>query len=292
MRIITFTITEQNDGRRIRDYLKDFGVSSALLTRLKQTENGITVNGDFARTVDRLHTGDVLTIRIENKGSMPRPVAMAIPVVYEDEDILVLNKPPLMPVHESRNHIGDTLSNFVAYHMQEDTAFRAVYRLDRDTSGLVLVAKHALAAAKLAGNVDKHYYAVVSGSITRDGTVDLPIARCGDSIIKRRVDAHGERAVTHYQVVAQGEDCTLLRFRLETGRTHQIRVHMTHSGHPLLGDTLYGSDESRIARQALHCKDIFFTHPVTEKPMHITCDFPQDMKEVIPCPHLQLTTFS
>lgn len=289
MRIIAFTITEKDDGRRIRDYLRDFGVSSALLTRLKQTENGITVGGAFARTIDLLHTGDSLTIAIENKGRMPSPAAMAIPVVYEDDDLLVLDKPPGMPVHESRNHIGDTLSNFAAYHLQEDTAFRAVYRLDRDTSGLVVVAKHALAAAKLAGKIQKDYYAVVSGLIAQDGTIDLPIARCGDSIIKRRVDENGERAVTHYYVISHGEDCTLLRFRLETGRTHQIRVHMTHSGHPLLGDTLYGNDASRIARQALHCKDIYFTHPVTEQPLHITCDFPQDFKEVLPCPHLPLT---
>lgn len=289
MRIINFTISEKDDGRRIRDYLRNFGVSSALLTRLKQTENGILRNGAFARTVDRLAAGDVLTIRIENKGRMPRPVAADIPVVYKDEDLLVLDKPPGMPVHESRNHIGDTLSNFVAFHMGEDTAFRAVYRLDRDTSGLVVVAKHELAAAKLAGKIDKDYYAVVSGILTEDGTVDLPIARCGDSIIKRRVDDNGERAVTHYTVIAHGADSTLLRLRLATGRTHQIRVHMTHLGHPLRGDTLYGSDDSRIHRQALHCKDVYFTHPVTGQPMHITCDFPQDFKEVIPCRHLPPT---
>ena len=289
MREINFHITEKDDGRRIRDYLRDFGVSSALLTRLKQTDNGITVNDAFARTVDWLHTGDLLTVHIENKGCMPRPAAMAIPVIYEDEDILVADKPPLMPVHESRNHIGDTLSNFVAFHMDEDTAFRAVYRLDRDTSGLVLVAKHELAAAKLAGKIQKDYYAVVSGIIEQDGTVDLPIARCGDSIIKRRVDENGERAVTHYTVVGRGDGCTLLRLRLETGRTHQIRVHMTHLGHPLLGDTLYGTATTPIARQALHCKDIYFTHPVTNETMHINCDFPQDIKEVFTCLHLQPT---
>ena len=278
MRTLSFTITEQDSGRRIKDYLRDFGVSSALLTRLKQTENGITVNGVFARAIDTVAAGDVLAIAIENNGAMPQPVKLDVPVVYEDEDILVLNKPPMMPVHQSRNHIGDTLSNFAAYHMKEDTAFRAVYRLDRDTSGLVLVAKHELAAAKLAGKVDKDYYAVVRGIILEDGTVDLPIARCGDSIIQRRVDEGGERAVTHYQVIAHGEDCTLLKLRLETGRTHQIRVHMTHLGHPLRGDTLYGTEDSVFSRQALHCKDIYFTHPVTEEAMHITCDFPQEFK--------------
>ena len=206
---------------------------------------------------------------------------MDIEICYEDEDIIVLNKPPLLPVHESRNHIGDTLSNFVAYHVGGDTAFRAVFRLDRDTSGLVLVAKHELAAAKLAGKIDKDYYAVISGIICGNGTVNLPIARCGDSIIKRRVDPNGERAVTRYEVISHKNGATLLKLKLETGRTHQIRVHMAHLGHPLLGDTLYGSDGSAIKRQALHCKDIYFTHPVTEEKMHISCAFPNDIKEII-----------
>lgn len=281
MRTITFTIDEANDGRQIKHFLRDFGVSSILLTRLKQTENGIQKNGVFAKTIEVLHCGDTLTVNLENKGHMPAPKAMDIPVCYEDEDILVLNKPPLLPVHESRNHIGDTLSNFVAYHMTQDTAFRAVYRLDRDTSGLVLVAKHELAAAKLAGKVEKDYYAVVSGVLQSSGTVDLPIARCGDSIIKRKVDENGERAVTHYEPVSSKDNTTLLKLRLETGRTHQIRVHMSHIGHPLLGDTLYGSDTSRINRQALHCKEIRFTHPITEAKMQLSCDFSEDIKKLI-----------
>ena len=281
MRILEFTITAQHDGTKIRDFLKAFGVSSKLLTHLRQTENGITVNGAFARTIDRLHTGDTLRIVIDERGRTPRPTAMAIDIVYEDEDILVMNKPPGVPVHESRNHIGDTLMNFAAYHLKEPCAFRAVYRLDRDTSGLVLAAKHELAAAKLAGAVKKDYYAVVHGVITESGTVDLPIARCGDSIITRRVDEHGERAVTHYTPISHKDGTTLLKLTLETGRTHQIRVHMTHVGHPLLGDTLYGEPDTRIARQALHCKDIYFTHPITGEAMHLTCDFPPDMKAII-----------
>ena len=281
MRTIHFTINEADDGRQIKQFLRDFGVSSALLAKLKQTENGIQKNGVFAKAIEVLHTGDTLSIRIENRGHMPSPVPMAIDICYEDEDILVLNKPPHLPVHESRNHIGDTLSNFVAYHTNEDTAFRAVYRLDRDTSGLVLIAKHELAAAKLAGKVEKDYYAVVSGSITAPGTVNLPIARCGDSIIKRKVDDCGEQAITHYLPISCKDGNTLLKLRLETGRTHQIRVHMSHLGHPLLGDTLYGSDASRIDRQALHCKEIRFIHPITQEKMCISCDFPDDINALI-----------
>lgn len=281
MRIINFEINEQNDAVQIRNFLRAFGVSASLLTRLKQTENGITKNGAFAKAIEYVHKGDTLTIRIESKGHMPSPTKMDIDILYEDEDIIVLNKPPLLPVHQSLNHQGDTLSNFVAYHMDEDTAFRAVFRLDRDTSGLVLVAKHELAASKLAGKIEKDYYAVVSGIIDKSGTVDAPIARCGESIIKRKVDENGEQAITHYQPISTKNGSTLLKLKLETGRTHQIRVHMASIEHPLLGDDLYGGDTSHITRQALHCKDIYFTHPITNEKMHISCDFPDDIKEVI-----------
>lgn len=281
MRIINFEITEKDDKKSIRTFLREFSVSASLLTKLKHTENGITKNGVFAKTIEELSTGDTLTIKIENSGSIARPMCIDIEIPYEDEDIIVLNKPPLMPVHESRNHIGDTLSNFVAYHCGENMAFRAVYRLDRDTSGLLLVAKNELAAAKLAGKIKKDYYAVVDGTIENDGIVNAPIARCGDSIIKRKVDENGETAITEYFPIKSNGNATLVKFNLKTGRTHQIRVHMEHIGHSLLGDKLYGGDCSMISRQALHCKDIYFTHPITEKPMHITCDFPNDMKNLV-----------
>jgi 23S rRNA pseudouridine1911/1915/1917 synthase len=268
MRVINFKIEEKDEGTQIR-------------TKLKHTPNGITKNGVFARAIDTVSAGDMLQISIEASGHMPSPTNMNVEICYEDEDVIVLNKPPFMPVHESRNHIGDTLSNFVSYHLQEDTAFRAVFRLDRDTSGLVLVAKNELSASKLAGQIKKDYYAVVMGIINEGNTVDLPIARCGDSIIKRRVDEAGERAVTHYEPVSVRDSNTLVKFQLETGRTHQIRVHMAHLGHPLLGDTLYGGDCSKISRQALHCKDIYFVHPVTGEDVHISSELPRDILEVI-----------
>jgi len=281
MREITFNLTDKDNNRIIKDFLREFGVSSTLLTKLKKTENGITKNGEFARAIDILNTDDILKIRIENSGHMPQPRNMDIEICYEDEDIIVLNKPPLLPVHESRNHIGDTLSNFVSFHLGEDTAFRAVFRLDRDTSGLVLVAKHELAASKLAGKIKKDYYAVVEGIIAESAVIDLPITRCGDSIIKRKVDEGGERAITKYQPVSCKNSSTLLKINLETGRTHQIRVHFSHIGHPLLGDDLYGGNASLINRQALHCKTLYFTHPITEKEMTIDCAFPEDIKNLI-----------
>lgn len=281
MRKIKFTIAASDNGNRIKDFLHSFGVSSSLLTGLKKTENGITVNGAFARAIDILHTDDLLEITIENKGHMPQPNNTPIEVIYEDEDILAVNKPPFMPVHESRNHRGDTLSNAVAAYITEDTAFRAVYRLDRDTSGIVLIAKHELAAGKLAGKVTKDYYAVAEGIFESGGTIDAPIKRMGESIIKRCISDDGEKAVTHYTPIKICGENTLLKINLETGRTHQIRVHFSNFGAPLSGDTLYGGSTDKINRQALHCKDIYFVHPVTGEKIHLTCDFPQDFKGLI-----------
>lgn len=282
MRIIEFKITEKDNNKQIKDFLREFGVSASLLTKLKHTENGITLNDKFARTIDRITAGDTLVISIENSGHMPAKLTSStVEAVYSDDDLLILNKPPMMPVHESRNHQGDTLANAAACYMDKDTAFRSVYRLDRDTSGLVLIAKHELAASKLAGKIKKDYYAVCQGILNGSGTINLPIRRLNDSIIKRGVFDDGEKAVTHWQAVKNYTNSTLLKIHLETGRTHQIRVHFSHLGYPLLGDTLYGNSCDKIDRQALHCKTIYFTHPITEKPMMIDCDFPDDIKQVM-----------
>lgn len=282
MREIIFKIDDKNSGLMIRDFLRNFGVSSALLTKLKQDENGIKLNGKFAKAIEILKSGDNLTVNIKNSGKMPEKFECKnVKVAYNDEDILVLNKPPLMPVHESRNHRGDTLANVAACYMESDCAFRAVYRLDRDTSGLVLIAKNELAASKLAGKIKKDYYAVVSGKFEGRGTIDLPIRRVQESIIERGVFDDGERAVTHYEAIKTDGENTLLKLNLETGRTHQIRVHFSHLGAPLLGDTLYGGSCEKINRQALHCKTIYFTHPITHEKITVDCDFPNDFKGLI-----------
>ena len=284
MREIIFKIDDKNSGLMIRDFLRNFGVSSALLTKLKQDENGIKLNGKFAKAIEVLKSGDNLTVNIKNSGKMPEKFECEnVKVAYNDEDILVLNKPPLMPVHESRNHRGDTLANVAACYMESDCAFRAVYRLDRDTSGLVLIAKNELAASKLAGKIKKDYYAVVSGKFEGRGTIDLPIRRVHESIIERGVFDDGERAVTHYEAIKTDGENTLLKLNLETGRTHQIRVHMSSIGHPLLGDDVYGSGKSpyNITGQALHARVLGFVHPRTGKYMEFEAPLPDYFQKIL-----------
>lgn len=272
-------ITEENAGKTIKEFLRAFGVSGSLLKKLKNTENGICKNGAPARTIDTVFCGDRLQINIEDSGKAPESADIKINLLYEDEDLIAAEKPAFMPVHESRNHRGDTLSNAVADIC--GGAFRAIYRLDRDTSGIVLIAKNEFAAAKLAGRVRKDYYAVVCGKIEGSGVIDAPIKRERESIIKRCVAPDGESAVTHYTAIKHSEKYTLVKLKLETGRTHQIRVHFAHIGYPLAGDTLYGGSTEEISRQALHCRDIYFSHPVSEEEIHIFCEMPQDMKKLI-----------
>ena len=286
MREIIFKIDDKNSGLMIRDFLRNFGVSSALLTKLKQDENGIKLNGKFAKAIEILKSGDNLTINIKNSGKMPEKFECEnVKVAYNDEDILVLNKPPLMPVHESRNHRGDTLANVAACYMESDCAFRAVYRLDRDTSGLVLIAKNELAASKLAGKIKKDYYAVVSGKFEGRGTIDLPIRRVQESIIERGVFDDGERAITHYEAIKTDGENTLLKLNLETGRTHQIRVHMASIMHPLLGDELYGPKPQKMFEklqgQTLHAKILGFQHPVTNQYIEVESPLPQYFVELL-----------
>lgn len=282
MRELEFCIDDADSGIMIKDYLRNFGFSSALIRKLKKEPSLVLLNGSPAKCIDKLNAFDTLKITIKSSGAMPKPYRRDdVEVMYNDEDIIVLNKPCGMPVHESRNHIGDTLANVAACYMDSDTAFRAVYRLDRDTSGLVLIAKNELCASKLAGKIKKDYYAVCDGVIENDGTIDLPIRRVKESIIERGVFDDGERAITHYQVIKTNGKNTLLKINLETGKTHQIRVHFSHLNHALTGDSLYGGDCSKINRQALHCKTIYFTHPVSNNDICVDCDFPEDFKGLI-----------
>lgn len=268
------------DDATVEEILRENGVSRRLITKLKRVKNGICKNSLAARTIDRAGIGDIISISWSDDKVLEKSCQLEVPIVYEDEHFIVFDKPPLMPVHPSIKHQGDTLGNFFSYHC-DGLTFRPVNRLDRDTSGLCCVAKDAYSAKKLQFGIQKTYMAVVCGKIERGGIVDAPIARESQSIIKRCVRADGQRAITYYEPIAHRDSYTLLRIRLETGRTHQIRVHMAHIGFPLAGDDMYGGSRKDIARQALHCSSLSITHPITGGQITLSAQLPSDIERLI-----------
>ena len=285
-RRLQYTIPHEYSSRRVLDFLKHLGFSHRLITKLKQTPDGILLNGEHIRTIDPMSEGDVLEINLptDKKESISIPVEMPLDIIYEDDDILVLNKPAMLAVHESHNHLGDTLSNAVAFHLKKEgkpSAFRAVGRLDKGTSGLMVCALNRYAASRLSGKIKKQYLAIATGIYEGEGTIDAPIYRPDPILTVRTVDERGERAITHWKALKNDGKNTLLRVRLETGRTHQIRVHFASLGTPLVGDTMYGTSDGRICHQALHCCECRFIHPVKNEEMHFFCDMPDDMKSII-----------
>lgn len=285
-RRLQYTIPHEYSSRRVLDFLKHLGFSHRLITKLKQTPDGILLNGEHIRTIDPMSEGDVLEINLptDKKESISIPVEMPLDIIYEDDDILVLNKPAMLAVHESHNHLGDTLSNAVAFHLKKEgkpSAFRAVGRLDKGTSGLMVCALNRYAASRLSGKIKKQYLAIATGVYEGEGTIDAPIYRPDPILTVRTVDERGEKAITHWKALKNDGKNTLLRVKLETGRTHQIRVHFASLGTPLVGDTMYGTPDERICHQALHCCECRFVHPVKNEEMHFFCDMPDDMKSII-----------
>lgn len=285
-RRLQYTIPHEYSSRRVLDFLKHLGFSHRLITKLKQTPDGILLNGEHIRTIDPMSEGDTLEINLptDKKESISIPVEMPLDIIYEDDDILVLNKPAMLAVHESHNHLGDTLSNAVAFHLKKEgkpSVFRAVGRLDKGTSGLMVCALNRYAASRLSGKIKKQYLAIATGVYEGEGTIDAPIYRPDPILTVRTVDERGEKAITHWTALKNDGKNTLLRVKLETGRTHQIRVHFASLGTPLVGDTMYGTPDERICHQALHCCECRFVHPVKNEEMHFFCDMPDDMKSII-----------
>lgn len=291
-RVFEYTVTSEYDGANVMNVLKQhFKMSSNLIKDLKKYDEGIHLNGEHIRVVDTVKTGDTVRITIRDTASeniIPKDIP--INIVYEDEDILVLNKAPHMPTHPSMGNYENSLANGVMYYFKskgEDRVFRAVNRLDKDTSGLMAVAKNSYIHARMGeeiqnGILKRKYKCIVCGDVESDGTVDAPIKRADGSVINRIVAADGQRAVTHYKVAERYGAYTLLEMELETGRTHQIRVHMSHIGHPLVGDWLYGTEDHNIAqRQMLHSCYLSFVHPVTGKKMEFADEMSQDMRDFI-----------
>lgn len=283
--VLSFTVPTEYDNKEAKQFLKKYcNISARLLISLKQEEMGITRDNKLLRVIDNVFAGDVVKLKLPQDNNEIVPVKMPLDIAFEDEHILVINKPFLMPVHPTHDHYTDTLANGVAYYMEnkgEHHSFRALNRLDRDTTGLVLIAKHAYAANALSREVDKTYYAVCEGFITESGTVDLPISLKEGHIMKRQAGCGGAYAVTHYTPIKTVNNHTLVAVKLETGRTHQIRVHMSHIGHPLAGDDMYGGSLKYINRQALHCGDIRFSHPITHELIELSANLPFDMENLL-----------
>lgn len=293
VRIFDYFIDSKYENRTILDFLKAHGYSHSILVHLKKTKNSILLNEKWEYVTTLLHTKDHLRIRLEElDGSIGiTPTAIPLSICYEDEDILVVNKPSGMPVHPSQGHYENTLANAVCgYYASQGISytFRCVNRIDKDTTGLVILAKHMLSSAILNQDVAKRkihreYLAIADGMVPENGTIDAPIARKNDSTIERQVDfEQGETAITHYHRLAFRDGLSLLSLHLETGRTHQIRVHMKYLGHPLIGDFLYHPENTKIKRQALHSYRLQFNHPITGSPMDFSAPLPEDMAALFP----------
>lgn len=291
----TYQISPADAGKKISQFLSEHGYSSRLLVRLRTTPDCIFIGETSVFSNRILEDSDILTVHlIEKKGSESIiSVPMDLDILYEDEHLMIINKPAGMPVHPSQGNYGNTLANGIAAYMESkgrDFVFRAVNRLDRDTSGLLVIAKNMLSSCILSDQVKDHtihreYAAIVCGKTAPRGTIDVPIARKDGSTIERIPDPeHGESAVTHYQTLDYNEktDLSFIRLLLETGRTHQIRVHMKHIGHPLPGDFLYHPDYRHISRQALHSAYLRFAHPITGEIMEFWAPLPEDMRALFP----------
>lgn len=292
-RNIDYIIDEDSAGLRVEQFLRRKRYSGQNLSEIKRMPKSILVNGVHYYMRQELSTGDHLQVRIcetQISEKIP-PTKLPLDIIYEDEDLLVLNKPAGMPIHPSLNNYTNSMANALAYYFQSQGKpfiFRCCNRLDRDTSGLTIVSKHLVSGSILSDmtkyrEVHREYLAIARGSVTpSEGTIQAPLGRKEGTIIERTVDwEHGEDAVTHYKVVKEANGHSLVSLRLETGRTHQIRIHMKYLGYPLIGDYLYNPDMEYMTRQALHSHHMEFTHPITGEHMSFTASLPEDMARVM-----------
>ena len=283
---------ESTNFLNVKDALKNyFGISSRLLLKLKKN-NSVYLNNFICNLNDLVSVGDTVSFCLNYEEDNSNIVATNIPlnIVYEDECLLIINKPPNIAIHPSMLHYDNSLSNGVKYYFNLiglHKKIRPVNRLDRNTSGLVIFAKNEYVQEFLIKEMQsktfsKEYLAILEGTLDKkQGTINAPIARKKDSIIERCIDNSGDNSITHYKVLKEFDNFSLVNFKLETGRTHQIRVHSSYIGHPILGDDLYGNKSNLINRQALHSYKISFIHPKTRRKMHFEINMPQDMLNII-----------
>ena len=254
------------------------------MTVLKYAGMGILRSDDLLYAQDKVYVGDEITLRLPPDENDIVPVKGELDILFEDDYLLIVNKPALMPVHPTKIHQLDTLANIVSDYQQsrgERYTFRALNRLDKDTSGCVIIVKDRISYSLVRPTIQKTYIAVCERNIEEAGTIDLPIALENDSKIKRCVRDDGARAITHYTPIACGNGHTMCEVCLETGRTHQIRCHMSYIGHPLAGDDLYGGSLEYINRQALHCRTVGLIHPVTKEHIKLKTSVPSEFEAIL-----------
>lgn len=277
----------EGEGTLKEILLNEMDLSIRAVVALKKGDY-IFLNGKKAKVYADVQRGDEILVLLPKENSEYLPQDIPLTIYYEDEDLLVVEKPEDMVVHPTRSHLYDTMLNAALFYFREQgisSKVRFVNRLDRYTSGILIIAKNSYAHSVLTKDhsmweLEKEYIAVVQGKMEEGGTIDRPIAKSEDGI-RREIREDGQRAITHYEVVASDPRASLLRIRLETGRTHQIRVHFSALGHPLYGDELYGGDTELIGRQALHSLHLAFYSPRKEQKIEITIELPKDIRELI-----------
>ena len=289
-------IVNENKYSNVKEVLKvHFEISDRLLVKLKKNQQ-IYLNDTLCYVDHKINIGDKILadLTFEEESENIVPTKMDLEIIYEDDYLLIVNKSPNLPVHPSISHYENSLSNGIKYYFNQielNKKIRPVNRLDKDTSGLVIFAKHEyiqeLLIKQMKTNVfKKEYLALLTGHLlNKNGKIDASIARKDNSIIEREINNSGEQAITHYELIKNyiynNQELSLVKFILETGRTHQIRLHSKHIGHPIIGDSLYGKNSELISRQALHAYKITFIHPITKELKLFEIDLPEDMKKII-----------
>lgn len=293
MRILTHTVTSEQDGKMVKGILRsELQLSYTLLKSLKWRENAILLNGQSVHVNAIVHTGDVVSVALSERAAKDTdalPCPIALDIVYEDEDLLVLNKPAGIAMHpKSTDLAAPSMATALVAYLGKGSVAHFVSRLDKGTSGLFVAAKNGYVHDRLrkelhTNDLKREYRAVCVGQVTPDhGEIDLPIGRADGSIVKRCVRPDGLESHTEYEVLSSSENFSLLRLRPYTGRTHQLRVHMAYLGYPLVGDWLYGTeDKTLISRPALHSYELWLTHPISGKALHFTAPIPKDMESLI-----------
>ncbi len=281
---LQFEVPPTFDGQTVQSFLRiGCGLSWRMVVKLKRVEHGITVDGQPIRTIDRVSVGQTVTVKMPEDAVKIEGASIPLNVVMEDDHLLVVDKPPFLAVHPSAGKPEPTLANAVVGYFAErgeHLSFRPISRLDRNTSGLLPIAKSAHIAFAMAHSIEKEYLAIVCGELTGEGLIDQPIRVKEGSCITREVGPGGKESQTQWRSLGTNGEVSFLAVKLLTGRTHQIRVHLSWLGHPLVGDTMYGTDTA-LARHALHCARLTFHHPVTGEQRQLTSPLPADMADFL-----------